>query len=231
MIYRFFVPGIWVALATVFCAAPAFAIVAGQIDDFEDGTLRSWAAGGFANPNGPTNVGTGGPTGVGDNFLRLTSNGGSAGGKLVVFNTSQWAGNYNAANIGSIQLQVNNVGNTALVLRLVLENAVAGQSLGTVTGVNVPAGSGWMNVSFPLSAGNLSGGTLSTVLGNVTELNLVHAPNLVLDRQQSPNIVAQLGVDNIRAVAVPEPGTLALGATASMLAIGFVVRRRQALRR
>jgi hypothetical protein len=228
MISRFVLPALWIALVTVICAAPAYAIVGGQIDNFEDGTLQNWQAGGFSNPNGPVNVATGGPAGLNDNFMRLTSNGGSAGGKLVVFNSNQWSGNYNAANVGSLQLQVNNLGNTNLVLRLILENAVAGQSLGTLTGVSVPAGSGWMNVSFPLNAANLSGGTLSTVLSNVTNLNLVHAPSFVLARTSSPSIVAQLGVDNIRAVVVPEPGTLAMAAVMSLVTIGFAARRRPA---
>jgi hypothetical protein len=215
-----------VALGAVVHAAPSYAIVAGQLDNFEDGTLQNWQAGGAANPNGPVNITTGGPAGVNDNFMRLTSNGGSAGGKLVVFNSNQWSGNYNAANIGSIQLQVNNLGNTNLVLRLILENALAGQSLGTLSSASVPAGSGWTTVSFPITSANLSGGTVSTVLNNVTNVDLIHSPNFTTFRSASPNIVAQLGVDNIRALAVPEPGTLVLAGIGSAVAIGAMLCRR-----
>src|SRR5205085_348091 len=183
-----------------------------------NGTLQSWQAG-VVSPNPPLNVATGGPAGLNDNFMRLTSNGGSAGGKLVVFNSNQWTGNYTAAGVTGIQMMVNNVGNTNLVLRLILDNATVGQTLGTVTGVNVPAGSGWMTVSFPLTAANLSGGTVNSVLSNVTTLDLIHSPTFTTSRASSPNIVASLGVDNIRTLPVPEPGTLALGAIGSVLGI------------
>lgn len=49
--------------------APVRAIVVGQIDDFQDGSTQGW--GGYAVP---TNVPTGGPSGAGDKYLKLTSN-------------------------------------------------------------------------------------------------------------------------------------------------------------
>jgi hypothetical protein len=191
------------------------AVIVGQVDNFEDGTLQNWTAG-ATNPNPPTNIATGGPAGVNDNYIRLLSNGLSAGGKLVAFNpTAQWAGDYITAGVGAIQMQVNNQGATALTLRLIFVNNV-GQSLGTVADVNVPAGSGWTSVSFPLTPANLSGGTFSSVMSSVTELNLVHSPSMITTRSSSPNVVAQLGVDNVTALAVPEPGTTAAAAVAML---------------
>ena len=176
-------------------------IMPGQVDDFEDGGLESWLTGGLAIENRPTNVANGGPMGAGDNFLRLSSNGSfGAGSKLVVFNLNQWTGNYLTADLASIQMQVNNTGSTNLVLRLIFDDQAHGQTLTTKNGVNVAPGSGWTTVSFPLDAANLMGGTFNTVMGSVTELNLVHSPNVVATRAQSPSITAQLGVDNITAV-------------------------------
>jgi hypothetical protein len=198
-------------LAPAVCSA----VIVGQIDDFEDGTIQDWGSGG-SNPNGPANVATGGPTGAEDNFLRITANGSGSGGKLVAFCTDQWAGDYIAAGVNSIQMQVKNLGATNLVLRLIFENETAGQSLGTISPVNLPAGSNWTTVSFSLASGNLTGGTYATVMGNVTTFDIAHGPSPISTRSSSPNIVAQLGVDNV--TAVPEPTTLMLAFSAVVLA-------------
>jgi hypothetical protein len=186
-----------VCIVLSFKPAPLSAMVMpGQVDDFE-GSLESWGAGGFTNPNRPTVV-TGGPSG---SFMRLASNGSfGPGGKLVVFNANQWSGNYLTADIGSIQMQVNNTGSTNLALRLIFDDQAHGQTITTKDPINVAPGSGWITVSFPLDAANLMGGTFNTVMSSVTELNLVHSPNFVTTRAQSPNVTAQLGVDNITAV-------------------------------
>jgi hypothetical protein len=200
------VAGVLIVLAPVMPARGA--IMAGQVDTFEDGSLQAWFNGGATNPNPVVNVATGGPAGTNDNFLSLRSDGAGPGGKLVMFNASQWGGNYLDAGVGSIRMQVNNVGATSLTLRLILTGT--GQSLGTVADVNVPSGSGWTTVSFSLAPGNLSGGTFASVMGNVTELNVVHSPTLIVARSGAPNITAQIGLDNITAVAVPEPSAFGL---------------------
>jgi hypothetical protein len=184
------------------------AVIVGQIDNFEDGTLQGWTAG-ATNPNAPTNVATGGPAGANDNYLRLSSNGQSAGGKLVAFSSgAQWSGDYVSAGVGAIRMQVNNQGATALTLRLIFVG-VGGQAVGTVADVNVPANSGWTTATFPLTPENLSGGSFAAVMSTVTELDVVHSPTVITVRSSSPNIVGQLGVDNVTAVAVPEPASAA----------------------
>jgi hypothetical protein len=190
------------ALAT---SAPA-AILVGQIDDFENGTLQGWEAGSH-NPHGPTNVLSGGPIGVGDNYLRFASDGAGPGGRLVGFNSERWEGDYLEAGVTSIRMQVNNLGTTNLLLRLIL---IGAGSLTTASPVNVAAGSGWTTVSFSLAPANLIGSSYDTVLSGVSELNLVHSPNVVGHRTGTPNIAAQLGIDNV--TAVPEPTTLVLAA-------------------
>jgi hypothetical protein len=210
----------------------ARAVEQGQVDTFEDGSLLGWQNGGLSNPNPATNVASGGPGGANDNYMQVTSNGAiGAGGKLVVFNIDQWAGDFLEADIDAVQMQVNCFSVTPpqgepaeLTLRLVLVNAPAGQTLSTVADVVVPAGSGWTTVSFSLAESNLTGGTYATVMGNVTEFNLVHSPIPITSRQLSPNIEAQIGVDNITALPVPEP-TFAGLAGAGLVAA--VMRRGQ----
>jgi hypothetical protein len=207
-------------------AAPAgAAIIAGQADDFEDGTIQDWFAGGASNPNGPSNVATGGPAGAGDNYMLLRANGaGSAGGKLVVLNAAQWGGDYLAGvGVSAIDMHVNNLGATSLTLRLILNDISSGQSLVTVADVPVPAGSGWQPVSFSLTDANLTGGDFATVMGSVAELSLVHSPVPIVARSLAPNVVAQLGVDNI--AAVPEPAGLLVPAAAA----AALARRRRRL--
>ncbi len=199
------------------------AIVSGQSDNFEDGSLQSWQTG-ARDPDGPTNMASGGPGGLNDNFLRLTSNGAfGAGGKLVVFNPSQWAGDYLGAAVTSIRMQVDNLGATPLVLRLILVDSAAGQSLTTVSPVNVAAGSGWETVSFSLASANLAGGVFNTVMGHVTELDLVHSPSVIGARSSALNIAAVLGVDNV--AAVPEPSPLVLTVLGFALAMCSAARR------
>ena len=208
----------------------ASAVTVGQTDDFEDSTLQSWEAGGGSNPNPPTNISTGGPAGVGDQFLRLTSSGSSgAGGRLVVFNADQWTGDYLADSIDSIRMQVRNFGATNLVLRMILENANAGDSLGTISPVNVPAGGGWTTVSFSLASANLMGGDYTSVMEDVTTFNLVHSPSSITARSSAPNIAAQLGIDNI--TAVPEPGGIVMALAGWTLLTSMAVRRRASSRR
>jgi hypothetical protein len=219
-------PHVLVAALLALLAGPAGAAVSfGQVDTFEAGGLLAWEAGGGANPNGPVNEISGGPGGADDNFLRLTASGQSGpGGKLVVFNSAQWTGDYLDAGVAAISMQVNNLGATDLVLRLILEGGSS--SLTSISPVNLPSGSGWNTVSFSLAAANLSGGDYLSVLGNVTTLNLVHSPDIIAARSGAPNVAAQLGVDNIS--AVPEPGKLVLSALGLTMVAGAVIRKRRA---
>jgi hypothetical protein len=223
-----------VLLAVVTLAMPARAAVTqGQVDDFEDGTLRNWHMG----PNNPTpesNVSSGGPAGANDNYMRLVSNGGGAGGKMVVFNDlQQWSGDFLAAQVDEIQMQVNSFliapppagGQQTLDLRLILTGTSG--VLCTVSDVFVAPGSGWVTAHFPLNAANLTGGSLS-VLSSITEIDLVHSATPIFTRQSSPPVIAQLGVDNVRAITVPEPGTAGGMAMAGVLSISNMRRERRA---
>jgi hypothetical protein len=61
-------------------------------DNFEDGTTQGWFVPGD-HPVPPTNILTGGPSGVGDNYLQVTALGGDGpGSRLSVQNFSQWTG-------------------------------------------------------------------------------------------------------------------------------------------
>jgi hypothetical protein len=166
----------------------------GQTDTFQDGTLNSWTSG-LNNPNPPLNISTGGPQGNGDRYMRATSSGGSgAGSKLVLIDTTQWKGNYITAGIGNIHMFLKNEGSSALQMRIVIFS-VSG-SCSSVNAVSVPVGSEWIAVNFPLSLSALTGGTVNTILSNVTEIRLLHRTT---PGTMGNSIVAQLGIDNITA--------------------------------
>jgi hypothetical protein len=170
----------------------------GQTDTFQDGTLNSWSSG-APNPTPPINISSGGPQGSNDSYLRVTSSGGgSAGSKLVINNTNQWKGNYISSGIGSINMFLMNEGSSVLQMRIALLSGST--SCSSVDPIIVPVGSGWFAVNFPIFASALTGGTVNTILTNVTEIRLLHrsTPGTAGDP-----ISAQLGIDNITATATP----------------------------
>jgi hypothetical protein len=218
-----------VALALLGLPCARAAIISGQIDNFgtpaTPGT-QSWDTG-SNNPFPPTAITSGGPAGASDVYLRIASNGvHGPGGKLVAFNSAQWAGDYVGAGVNAIRMQVDNQGATALTLRLIFVNNL-GQTVTTVGDANVPAASGWTTVTFPLTPANLSGSSFSSVMSAVTELDLVHSPTVIPARSSAPDIVAQLGVDKVAALREPTAATAPLTAAA----VAAVVARRGRRRR
>ena len=95
-------------LTIIICSSLLFAgsakgIGSGQVDDFEDGTTQFWDNGGAGAPP-VVNVDTGGPGGVNDNFMQITSIGGGGPGRFLVgFNQTQWIGNYISAGVIAIE--------------------------------------------------------------------------------------------------------------------------------
>jgi hypothetical protein len=176
----------------------AYAQTLGQTDSFQDGTLNSWSSG-RSNPTPPVNISSGGPQGSGDRYMRAISSGsGTAGSKLVLFNTKQWTGNYISAGIGNIHMFLQNEGSSALQMRIAILSASS--SCSSLNPVTLPIGSGWTSVNFPITTSSLTGGTVNTILTNVTEIRLLHesAPGTTGDL-----IAAQIGIDDITATSLP----------------------------
>jgi hypothetical protein len=195
------------------------AVTVGQVDTFEDGTTQNWViglrGGIFVAPFPPVIV-TGGPAGAGDHFLRITATGSGIdpGSRLAVINLTQWAGNYSAAGITAITMNVNNLGPTDLYLRLLTTDSanfempeLSPNTAISAAPVIVPVGSGWVSVTFPVTAENLVAvtGSVSTALANATQLRIFHNPAATFP---PPIVQAQLGVDNIKASAPPAIPTL-----------------------
>jgi hypothetical protein len=207
-------------LAACLSSGTAFGATLGLIDTFEDGTTQNWLInllGLGNNSNQPVNVASGGPGGVNDNYMLMTSSGNPfAGGRLVALNPAQWAGDYVAAGINTIGMQVNNFGETDLFLRLLFEDPMMGppENEALTQSVFLPAGSGWQQIYFSIKPGNLivEEGSAVLALENATILRIFHNEEGEGPDEAEP-IAAMLGVDNIEALQVPEPASSVLVAT------------------
>ncbi|HPG24023.1 MAG: hypothetical protein H6748_08460 [Spirochaetaceae bacterium] len=204
-------------------------IVEGTLDDFQGGTTEGWVAGlGLATPPiPPTAVANAGPDGAGDFALRITATGAivGAGGKLVVNNVdARWIGDYEAAGVTAILVDVNNLNPFPLTLRAGLESPSAGRWVSP--GVVVPATSGWTTIELAIDSTDLLVGGFGATdpvvaRSDVAVLRLLHSTSA--DYQAEP-IAAQLDVDNVE--AVPEPA-LEIGLLAGSLGLaGMRARRR-----
>jgi len=177
-------------------------ITSNQTDNFNDGTVQGWSEGG-SSPNMPMNIADGGPDGTGDNYLQNISSGGSgAGSKLIMFNKVQWKGDYTSAGVTVISMNMINLGNLNLAMRLAIDGS--GGKFSSTNAVSLSAGSGWQTVVFPVGPSDLtavSGGTdVNATLGNVTELRILHNTS---PSWKGLSISAILGVDNITASGTP----------------------------
>jgi hypothetical protein len=193
----------------------------GQVDNFEDGTTMSWAEGGVS-PNPPTNIATGGPAGLGDNYLQNLSSGGTgAGSRMIMFNNDQWTGDFVSAGVTRLDAMVRATGN-ALAVRV----GILGSD-GTIyvsqPAVPVPNDGAWHAAAFNLTPAGMvvvqGTGTLATVLSDVSEMRILSANAA---SWLGDSIVATMGFDNL--TAAPEPGAL------SLLGIGVagsLLRRRK----
>ena len=223
----------WVLLGGLFVTilpTTSWGIVTFQTDDFEDGTRMGWTNG--AGGAGIVNVVPGGPMGAGDNFVQFTS--GSFGGatRLIMFNDSQWIGDFSSMSVFQIAMDLKNFNNAAPVpIRIAIREASSTASTpGYVSTVPfVVANDGqWHHTVFQLDASTMtpinSPQPFATDIQSVADFRILSsvAPSTIGDA-----ISGQVGVDNISTFeGIPEPAAIA--SSGLLLLMGCTSRRRRA---
>jgi hypothetical protein len=205
-------------------AERAWAVSVGVVDDFQNGTTQNWGGGSVT-----TNVANAGPAGAGDNALSAVSS-----GRVVVLNESQWTGNYLATGAVAILMDVRNANTFPLSLRLGIASGVigsggTGDTYVSANPIVVTNDNRWHHVSFPIfPVGSFVASTTNTnpapnftmALSNVSQLRILHNPTASFLGANGP---ATFFLDNIFATQLPEPGTMALAASAFL---PWLARRR-----
>src|SRR5438105_4973790 len=114
----------WFVASVLLAASAASASpIVGQIDNFQDGTTDNWTNGRLPDP---VVISTGGPAGSGDEYLQVSSGSFGGGPRLVAFNDSQWAGNFAAAGVSGVAMDLQNFGTSALSMRIALRQGTGG---------------------------------------------------------------------------------------------------------
>jgi hypothetical protein len=179
-----------------------------QVDDFQDpnDATVGWrgTAGGTALPRRAV---SGGPGGVGDAYLRIATN----NYHLASKNTDQWAGNYLAAGIDAIEMDLKHIrlGADAVEFRILLLGP--GGVFASANLTDPISTDAWQRYRFGLTAADLvhvTGGTgdLKDTLKDVSKLLIRHdRADPTVPGDHPPHISATLGIDNIHAVPEPEP--------------------------
>jgi autotransporter-associated beta strand protein len=194
-----------VLLASFPLALHAQTITLNHIDTFTPGgDTQGWQQGG-ASPNPVVVIDNGGPNGAGDAYILNTSTGvGSSGSKQVMFNQSQWTGNYLTAGVNRITMDFLNVGGTDVSMRIALRSFTTG--FASTNGFAVPNDGQWHHAVFDLTTAAMTKvgglGGLSDTLNNVFDARILSStvPSFTGDA-----IAAQIGVDNILATTIPVP--------------------------
>jgi PEP-CTERM motif len=208
-------------LAAGLLSPAMIAATLGQIDTFQDNTTDHWFSGGIAFgkvPPFPPTVTPGGKGGPSDLFMLLTAIGGDngqapgiPGSRLSVLNATQWTGNFLTSGIGGIGMDLINLGQTTLDVRLQFEDPMGAPPMDVAVSTNpfvLAAGSGWQHAVFSLNpaAFTAPAGSVTAALNQTKVLRIIHST--VAD--EATPVVGKLGIDNIQAVALPEPSTLML---------------------
>jgi hypothetical protein len=212
--------------------------VLGQIDTFQDGTKGTWQGGGeTTHSNASTVVTDGGPTGVGDHYLKINSsvnaNFPNDAPRLLAISTipaTEWTGDFVTPGVTGVSMDLLNPNSFALTMRAAFRDGTSNSSPAYVTSntaaYTLPADSQWHHVTFKFTATDMttvgSPGGLTPFLQAVQEFRILNSTTASYMGDQFTSGEGFFGVDNIQ--AVPEPAGMVLSVIA--LSALMVVRRR-----
>jgi hypothetical protein len=221
-----------------FCLLLAMAILAlapstsrgitlGQIDTFDSGTMQGWL--------NAYSIAPGGPAGISDNMLTVYAAGSGLPLRLQALNQSQWSGNYLAAGVTGIEmdLQVGAPQPSTMPIRIAIRESTSSgipSGYASTASFTLPNDGQWHHASFSLLPGDLtpvgSPQTLATDLANVAELGIIDAAAPSTQGDEPITGTTGFYVDNIH--AVPEPASISILLPGI---VGVALLRRRRLRR
>lgn len=199
-----------VVLIAIIILLPAMAIsapVTSWIDTFESGTVEGWEGSGGGTPP-PAAIVSGGPAGAGDGYLEIST---------VLFHLavnsaqSAWTGNYLAARVDSIEMDLNHIapGADSVAMRIIIFGPGGTYASKNVTPIATDT---WQRYTFSLSPQELvhvtgsivvpdGTGILNDTLEDVTTLLVRHdSATPTVPGNHPPHITATVGIDNITGV-------------------------------
>jgi hypothetical protein len=183
----------------------SWAITGNQLQDFQSGASQWSVSNGAALvPVLPDE----GPAGAGDFALHMSSSELSVP-RLLVINTSEWDGNWTAAGIFQISMDVRNPNNFDLAMRLGIAGPGGVSSGGSgdthvTQALSVAPDNAWHTLTFNVAAANftaLESTSTAAALANVSHFRIIHNPSASFI---GAFVQGAFDIDNIRAIA-PDP--------------------------
>jgi hypothetical protein len=197
--------------------APAMAIVVNHVDDFSDGTTQDWGVG---HPDVfPVNQPESGPGGAGDSALWMATvgAGGSSPHLLVINTSSDWTGNWTAAGIARIQMDVLGPSSNSFGLQMRLgvvgpNPPVSGGSGNTwvTPAMAVPSDNQWHRLTFDVLASDFisfAGTNIDSALSSVAHFRILHNPDVSFSGADPGGGGGEFFLDNITALAAASTPT------------------------
>jgi hypothetical protein len=141
----------------VLSCGPAYSSVisSNTINDFEDGLTHGWKKGANATAEQLPKI-------VedlnGNHYLEVNSIGGKDGGRgpssrMTFINETEWRGNYNIANVGSIKARMKNMSSDSLYMRVGFTTRASEEwhFAASKSALELPADGQWYDLSFAIS--------------------------------------------------------------------------------
>ncbi len=162
-------------------AGAAHGIEIGILDDFESGTTDNWEEGNISS--NPPMVTAGCGVSGSNCMSNVSSGGGGPGSRQVTYNREQWTGDYGAAGVTQVRMQLSNgSASESLFVRIGITDGTT--CYVSTSAVVIPAGTPTLQQeTFSLDPADMSevggnscgvgGGSFATVLANVTELRII----------------------------------------------------------
>lgn len=185
--------------ATLILTLHAQAVTFNQQDDFEDTTVMDWGG----NKTGTiTPIADGGPLGVGDGYLEVHVTAFHLGTR----NNIQWTGDYPAAGIEAVEMDINHLGPITQRINLrILISGPGGTFASQGITADVPTNT-WTRTVFGLTSNDLvylenGTGVLEDTLVAIDNFQVRHDSLIpTLPGTHPPHVTATLGIDNIHAI-------------------------------